>query len=224
MTASRRQIAQLRARLQETARQDGDAARDLTRIAVEDTQDWLRQAVVGLNLCPFAKSVVVKGMVRYAVCLSDDPQDLLAMLREELRHLAAADPVRLDTTLLIAPFALPDFLDFNDFLDEADALLEACDLAGVLQVADFHPQYQFAGEPPDAMSHFTNRAPYPTLHLLREASIDQAVEAYPDAVLIYQRNIARLEALGPQGWQALGLRARLAAGSDGLADDKQEPT
>ena len=178
--------------------------------AIEDTRHWLSQAVVGLNLCPFAKSVVVKDWVRYVVCLSPEPDDVLALLRDELRHLAQADPDTLDTTLLIAPHLWPDFVDFNDFLNDADAVLDDLDLVGVLQVADFHPRYQFAGEAEDDMSHFTNRAPYPTLHLLRESSIDQAVAAYPDAALIYERNIARLQALGPEGWRALGIQSRVS--------------
>ena len=177
--------------------------------AIEDTRHWLLQAVVGLNLCPFAKAVVVKDLVRYVVCLSSEPSDMLSLLRDELQHLAQADPQTLDTTLLISPHLWPDFVDFNDFLADADAVLNDLDLVGVLQVADFHPRYQFAGEAEDDMSHFTNRAPYPTLHLLRESSIDQAVQAYPDAALIYERNIARLQALGPEGWQALGIQSRV---------------
>jgi len=179
------------------------------RTAIEDTQHWLLQAVVGLNLCPFAKAVVVKDMVRYRVCASTEPADLLAMLRQELQHLAEADPEQLDTTLLIAPLALPDFLDFNDFLAECDEVLMDLELDGVLQVADFHPRYQFGGTDVDDMENFTNRSPYPTLHLLRESSIDKAVEAYPDASLIFERNIEVLNMLGHKGWQALGVRARV---------------
>jgi hypothetical protein len=179
------------------------------RTAIEDTQKWLLQAVVGLNLCPFAKSVVVKDMVRYRVCASADPDDVLAMLREELQHLADADPDKLDTTLLIAPNALPDFLDFNDFLGDCDDVLVDLELDGVLQVADFHPQYQFGGTDVDDIENFTNRTPYPTLHLLREASIDKAVEAYPDASFIFERNMEVLNKLGHAGWQALGIHARL---------------
>lgn len=189
-----------------------DKANDaLARIAIEDTQHWLLQAVVGLNLCPFAKSVVVKDMVRYRVCTSAEPDDVLALLREELLYLAAADPNTLDTTLLIAPNALPDFLDFNDFLAECDAVLMDLELDGVLQVADFHPRYQFGGTDEDDIENFTNRTPYPTLHLLREASIDKAVEAYPDASLIFERNMEVLNKLGHAGWEALGIQARLKA-------------
>ncbi len=182
---------------------------DQERIAIEDTQKWLLEAVVGLNLCPFAKAVVVKDMVRYRVCASAEPADVLAMLREELQYLAEADPDKLDTTLLIAPNALPDFLDFNDFLADCDEVLVDLALEGVLQVADFHPRYQFGGTEENDVENFTNRTPYPTLHLLREASIDKAVEAYPDASLIFERNIEVLNKLGHAGWTQLGITARL---------------
>lgn len=182
---------------------------DAERIAIEDTQKWLMEAVIGLNLCPFAKAVVVKDRVRYRVCLSSAPQDVLQMLADELQFLASVDASMVDTTLLIAPYALPVFLDFNEFLGECASLLESQGLEGELQVADFHPNYQFAGEAPDAMGHFTNRAPYPTLHLLRESSLDEAVAVYPDAALIFERNIASLESLGVQGWADLGVIARL---------------
>ena len=183
---------------------------DQERTAIEDTQKWLLEAVVGLNLCPFAKAVVVKDMVRYRVCPSAEPADVLAMLREELQHLAEADPDTLDTTLLIAPNALPDFLDFNDFLADCEDVLMDLELDGVLQVADFHPRYQFGGTDDDDIENFTNRTPYPTLHLLREASIDKAVEAYPDASLIFEHNIEVLNKLGHEGWANLGIQTRLS--------------
>jgi len=185
------------------------AVSDAERIAIEDTQKWLMEAVIGLNLCPFAKAVVVKDRVRYRVCLSSVSQDVLQMLADELQFLVSADASVVETTLLIAPYAFPDFLDFNEFLGECNTLLESQGLEGELQVADFHPDYQFAGEAPDAMGHFTNRAPYPTLHLLRESSLDEAVAVYPDAALIFERNIASLESLGVQGWADLGVIARL---------------
>jgi len=185
------------------------AVSDAEGIAIEDTQKWLMEAVIGLNLCPFAKAVVVKDRVRYRVCLSSVSQDVLQMLADELQFLVSADASVVETTLLIAPYALSDFLDFNEFLGECNTLLESQGLEGELQVADFHPDYQFAGEAPDAMGHFTNRAPYPTLHLLRESSLDEAVAVYPDAALIFERNIASLESLGVQGWADLGVIARL---------------
>ena len=181
---------------------------DEAQTVVEDMAHWLNAAVVGLNLCPFAKAVQVKGQVRYAVCLSSDPQDWLAQLRDELLWLAQADPEVTDTTLLMAPHALPDFLAFNDFLADCDDVLDSLGLEGEIQIADFHPRYQFAGTLPDDPENFTNRAPYPTLHLLREASIDRAVEAYPEAEVIYERNMALLNDMGPAGWQALGVQAR----------------
>ena len=182
---------------------------DAERIAIEDTQKWLTEAVIGLNLCPFAKAVVVKDRVRYRVCLSSATDDVLQLLADELQFLASVDASIAETTLLIAPYALPNFLDFNEFLGECAALLESHGLEGELQVADFHPDYQFAGEAPHAMGHFTNRAPYPTLHLLRESSMDEAVAAYPDAALIFERNIATLETLGAKGWADLGVATRL---------------
>jgi len=168
-----------------------------------DTQAWLNRAVIGLNLCPFAKAVVAKNQVRYVVCQAKDPEAVLQVLQAELRWLADADPAIVDTTLLIAPQLLPDFLDFNGFLFDCDAVLQSLDLEGVLQIADFHPRYQFAGVDANDISHFTNRSPHPTLHLLREDSIDKAVAAFPDAAAIYDINIATLQALGHTGWDAL---------------------
>lgn len=170
---------------------------------VADTQDWLDKAVIGLNLCPFAKAVVAKQQVRMAVCMDSEPEQVLQMLQQEMQLLVDTDAAVLDTTLLIAPNLLPDFLDFNEFLFDCDSVLVSMELEGVLQIADFHPRYQFAGTQPDDISNFTNRAPYPTLHLLREESIDKAVAAFPDASLIYERNVQVLEALGKEGWEGL---------------------
>jgi len=168
-----------------------------------DTLAWLDKAVIGLNLCPFAKSVRVKGQIRSIVSEAVTLEALLAQLEDELTHLAAVDPEQTDTTLLVHPGVLANFLDFNDFLDEADRLLCALELDGVLQIASFHPQFQFAGTAPDDIGNHTNRAPWPTLHLIREASIARAVEAFPEAEAIYERNIETLEALGHAGWQRL---------------------
>jgi hypothetical protein len=175
---------------------------------IAETRAWVDRAVIGLNLCPFAKAVQVKGQIRYAVTDATDTDALLEALREELRLLADADPAQVETTVLIHPRVLADFLDFNDFLEVADAALEALGYAGVLQVASFHPQYQFAGTNADDMTNATNRSPYPTLHLLREASIDRAVAAFPEATAIYERNIRTLQALGSQGWAALLAQCR----------------
>ena len=173
--------------------------------AIADTQAWVEKAVIGLNLCPFAKAVVTKKQVRYVVCMDSEPEQVLKILQAEMQHLVDTDATELDTTLLIAPHLLPDFLDFNEFLFDCDSVLLSMELEGVLQIADFHPRYQFAGTQPDDISNFTNRAPYPTLHLLREESIDKAVAAFPDASLIYERNMQVLEALGKEGWEDLGL-------------------
>jgi len=172
---------------------------------VAATERWLEQAVIGLNLCPFAKAVHVKKQIRYVVSDATTPEALLATLMDELQTLADSDPEQIDTTLLIHPHVLNDFLDYNEFLDVADAAVEDMDLAGELQVASFHPQYQFADTPPDDIGNYTNRAPYPTLHLLREDSIEKAVDAFPDAADIFEKNIATLEALGHDGWRRLQL-------------------
>ena len=172
---------------------------------IADTRRWLERAVIGLNLCPFAKAPHAKGQIHYAVCEGDDRQALLTMLRAELQALADASPNESETTLLIAPRGFDDFLDFNDLLDEADALVTALDLDGTLQVAPFHPRFQFAGTDEDDITNATNRAPYPTLHLIREESIDRAVEAFPEAEAIYEANMATLEKLGHEGWAALGV-------------------
>ncbi len=167
-------------------------------------RQWLEKAVIGLNLCPFAKSVYVKNQVRLVVSEAQHLDGLLEDLDRELDLLAAADPEQIDTTLLIHPTLLPDFEDFNDFTVIAEAAVEEHGLEGILQVASFHPRFQFAGTEPDDIGNYTNRAPYPTLHLIREESIARAVAAYPDPEAIYGRNIATLTQLGLAGWRALG--------------------
>ena len=167
------------------------------------TRRWLERAVIGLNLCPFAKAVVAKEQVRFVLSDASTPEALLAELGEELLRLRDTPAEQIDTTLLVHPQVLGDFLDYNDFLDDADALVEELALDGVLQVASFHPDYQFAGSEPDAVENFTNRSPYPTLHLLREDSVSRAVDAYPDPDAIIERNVATLRALGVDGWRKL---------------------
>jgi len=176
--------------------------------AITRTQAWIEHAVVGLNLCPFAKAPMAKGQIRYVVSETDDPRVLLALLCDEMHALVAADPARIETTLVIHPNVLNDFEDFNDFLGAADAGLEDLGYDGVLQLASFHPHYRFEGTEADDVSNATNRAPYPTLHLLREASVDRAVEAFPQAEAIYESNVQTLEALGAEGWRELSARWR----------------
>ena len=176
--------------------------------AETDTRRWLERAVIGLNLCPFAKAVHAKGQVHYAVHLAaDDDAGLLDLLMAEAQALVDRPASERDTTLLMAPHTLADFLDFNDFTERAERRLARAGLEGTLQLASFHPRFQFGGTEPDDIGNATNRAPSPTLHLLREESIDRAVEAFPEAEVIFERNIETLEALGPTGWAALDVGA-----------------
>jgi len=170
---------------------------------IAQTRAWVDLAVIGLNLCPFAKAPQAKGLVRYVVSHATDPAALLADLIAELERLAESPAEKLETTLLIHPQVLTDFADYNDFIEVAEDTVAELDLEGVLQVASFHPQYQFADTDADDLSNATNRSPFPTLHLIREDSIDRAVEAFPEAEAIYETNIATLERLGAAGWAEL---------------------
>ena len=167
------------------------------------TLAWVEHAVIGLNLCPFAKAPWAKGQVRCVVSVSRDPAGLLDELCTELRLLVETDPHQTETTLLVVPDQFAEFDDFNDFLDDADAAIAALDLEGTVQIASFHPRYRFAGTAPEELDNATNRAPYPTLHLLRESSVERAVEAFPQAEAIYETNIRTLRELGESGWAAL---------------------
>ncbi len=170
---------------------------------VVSTRRWLERAVIGLNLCPFAKAVYVKRQIRYAVTAATSAEELLAELRHELELLGQANPVEVDTTLLIHPRVMTDFIDFHFFLKEADAAIRNLGQEGSLQIASFHPAYQFAGSAPGDVANCTNRSPHPMLHLLREASIDRAVAAFPDAAAIYEQNVQTLRRLGQDGWRRL---------------------
>ena len=167
------------------------------------TRNWLEKAVIGLNLCPFAKAVYVKDQVRFVLSDATTPEALVEQLAEELLLLRDTPAEQIDTTLIIHPEVLTDFLDYNDFLDNADAAVEALDLGGILQVASFHPDYQFDGTHPDDPSNCTNRSPFPTLHLLREDSVERAVAAFPYPDVIVERNIATLDKLGAEGFKRL---------------------
>ncbi|MES2401652.1 MAG: DUF1415 domain-containing protein [Pseudomonadota bacterium] len=172
---------------------------------LEKTRVWVEKAVIGLNLCPFAKAVYVKNQVRLVVSKARHADDLLEELDRELELLVATPAEEVDTTLLIHPTLFEDFLDFNDFLEIADGVVDEHGLEGVIQLASFHPQFQFDGTEPDDISNYTNRAPFAILHLLREERVDRAVEAFPQADAIFEENIATLEKLGHKGWAALGL-------------------
>lgn len=171
--------------------------------AIVATRDWLEKAVIGLNLCPFAKAVHVKQQIRYVVADATTPEELLELLMDELQLLADTPADEIDTTLIIHPGVLSDFEDYNEFLDVADAALEDMQLDGELQVASFHPDYQFADTDKNDIGNYTNRTPYPTLHLLREESVERAVEAFPEAELIFEKNIETMEKLGHEGWDKL---------------------
>ncbi|MDB5775985.1 MAG: hypothetical protein JWP38_2118 [Herbaspirillum sp.] len=184
---------------------DDPALRDCAAFVA--TRAWLEHAVIGLNLCPFAKAVFNRRQIRYRISAASDTDTLFNELCDELQLLAAADPEAIDTTLLIHPDVLRDFLEYNDFLALADHAIRIFGLEGTIQIASFHPKYQFDNTLPDDIENYTNRSPYPMLHLLRERSIEQAVAGIADADSIVERNKDTLRRLGLLGWQALPLIA-----------------
>lgn len=190
---------------------------EATAAVIAATRHWLTRAVIGLNLCPFAKAVHVKRQIRYVVSDAHDMEGALLDLERELQWLAEADPEAVDTTLLILPDALLDFHEYNDALFFAERMLKQLRFEGELQVASFHPDYQFEGTDPDDAENYTNRSPYPILHLLREASIDRAVEAFPDAEEIFGRNESLLRKMGVAGYHAW--MAEPAEDEDGANDN-----
>ncbi len=165
------------------------------------TTHWLTRAVIGLNLCPFARAVHVKAQIRYVICRAETVPDILDTLRDELQRLIDTDPQVIDTTLIILPDALADFHAFTHALADAERVLKRQRLRGVVQIASFHPDFTFADAQPDDVENLTNRAPYPILHLLREDSVGRAVDALPDADRITERNQERLREMGQAGWQ-----------------------
>jgi uncharacterized protein len=172
-------------------------------LVIATTRGWLEKAVIGLRLCPFAAGPFARGQIRYSVSEQESADGLVQELAQELTHLHAADPLLCETSLLIHPRVLNDFADYNQFLDRAESTLAAMNLEGELQIASFHPAYQFAGSAPNAVENNSNRSPYPMLHLLREASVARAVAAFPDVNEIGDRNMATLRALGEAGWRQL---------------------
>ena len=170
---------------------------------VADTRRWLERAVIGLDLCPFARTVYVGNRIRYRVSAARDEDALLEDLAQELSMLDSTPEHVCETTLLIHPRVLTDFADYNVFLDAADGKIDALGLRGKMQVASFHPRYQFEGTTADDIGNYTNRSPYPMLHLLRETSVERAVAAIPDAAVIFERNIETLRRLGVDGWRRL---------------------
>ena len=167
------------------------------------TSAWVEQVVIGLNLCPFAKPVHTKGQIDYFLSHARDEATLAADLRLAMQRLIASTPDSMDTCLLIHPWVLSDFFDYNNFLNIADEILDELELIGVLQIASFHPHYQFAGTTEDDVTNCTNRSPFPMLHLLREESLDKATAALPDANVIVDRNLNTMITLGHEGWNRL---------------------
>jgi len=172
--------------------------------ALQHTRNWVESVVIALNLCPFAARELNQDRIRFSLSKADNVASLLADLEVELQTLKQDE--RIETTLLVHPQALTDFSEYNQFLDILDTLLIETGLEGVFQIASFHPDYQFAGTQADDVSNYTNRSPYPMLHLIREASLERAVANYPDADQIPQRNIELLEGMGRHEvltlWQA----------------------
>lgn len=170
---------------------------------IAKTQVWLEKAVIGLNLCPFAKAVHIKNQIRYVVTSAKAEEDLIQVLIRELQYLAQVSPNEVDTTLIIHPEIFQEFLDYNEFLAVAEGAVTELGLDGILQIASFHPKYQFAGTDPDDITNFTNRSPYPMLHLLRESSLSKVLETFPNPELIPEKNMETLEDLGIEGWKNL---------------------
>ncbi|HEV8077683.1 MAG TPA: DUF1415 domain-containing protein [Marinobacter sp.] len=168
---------------------------------ISATRSWVDTVVVGLNFCPFAKRELAKGRVRFTLCEATSEGELLQYLQHELQRLD--NEPDLETTLLIHPYALSDFMLYNEFLEEANSLLALMEMEGVYQIASFHPHYQFAGTGPDDAENYTNRSPYPMLHLLREASLEVAIDHYPNVDDIPERNIELTRKLGVQKMRAL---------------------
>ena len=178
---------------------------DSAERVIAATRHWLEKVVIGLRLCPFAASPYLRGLVRYRVSEQRSAEGLAEELAQELKHLAAADPALCETSLLIHPHVLGDFFAYNQFLDQADAVVATLGLEGELQIASFHPAYQFAGSALDDVENGSNRSPYPMLHLLRESSVRRAIDTFPEVNEIGTRNMATLRDLG-----AVGLRKLLA--------------
>ncbi|OFR04731.1 peptidase [Neisseria sp. HMSC055H02] len=171
----------------------------------DHTRQWLEKAVIGLNLCPFAKPPHVKNLVRISVSQARHLDGFLEDLDRELQLLGDTPADELETTLLVHPTLFPDFDTFNQMLDIADAAVVDNGLEGIVQIAPFHPDFQFEGTDSDDIGNYTNRSPYSTLHLIREDSIAKAAQAFPDASVIFERNIALLEKMGHEGWDKLDI-------------------
>ncbi|TGK87729.1 DUF1415 domain-containing protein [Leptospira noumeaensis] len=182
-----------------------ETAKDTEDIILHETKEWILKAVIGLNLCPFAKPTFQSNTIRYTISKSKNAKDLLFDLKSELLFLKETNPKTTETSLLIHPYVLSDFLDQNDFLDDADLLLNQLELEGIIQIANFHPEFQFAGKKKNDITNFVGRSPYQTLHLLREDSITRIVDSHPNIDSIFKNNRKKLKELGLEGWKNLGL-------------------
>lgn len=172
---------------------------------ISDTTIWLEKAVIGLNLCPFAKAPYVKKQIRIAISHAKHLDGFLEDLDREIQTLLHTPTSELETTLLIHPELFDDFLIFNDMLDNAESALTDHAADGIIQIAPFHPQFQFDNTPAEDITNYTNRSPYPTLHLIREDSIDKAIHAFTDTAVIFERNMTLLRNMGQDGWNQLNI-------------------
>jgi hypothetical protein len=177
------------------------------------TRRWIDKVVVGLGLCPFAEPSISSGRFRMTVCGTRDLQVLCKALIDELMFLQTDSGRKIDSVLLIHPHALNDFEQYNDFLDLCDQILADLSLVGEFQLASFHPQYRFAGSAAEDLGNYTNRSPYPALHVLRESSVARAVGEHPGTESIPENNVRRLETLGKQAIEAILADCRDGAGS-----------
>ncbi len=169
---------------------------DSTNNIIRKTRKWIEHFVIRLNLCPFAKKVYDEERIRYVVLKSKNIADLTKTLLDELFFLSKTDPERIETSFIIFPHLLEDFEAYNKYLIVTDEILLEMNLTGTIQIASFHPKYQFAGTAEDTPENYTNRSPYPMLHILREESIENALKNYPDPENIPKRNIEKMNELG----------------------------
>jgi uncharacterized protein len=181
----------------------GGADCESTAHVIASTRQWVEKAVIGLKLCPFAATPYATNRVRFCVSEARTQALLRQDLQRELLGLEKADPLECETTLLIHPWVLQDFFDYNEFLGECEDVLVECALADELQIASFHPQYQFAGIDADDLGNYTNRSPYPMLHVLRESSVTRAVDGFAGVHQIGSNNIETLRQLGHERWKQL---------------------
>jgi len=179
---------------------------------------WVEDVVIDLNLCPFAKRELLAERVRFDVTDASTETELLEVLASELDRLVSTPAI--ETTLIIHPHVLSDFLQYNQFLDIADRLLVQLKLEGIFQIASFHPDYQFADTKADDAENFTNRSPYPVLHLLREDSLEKAIASTTDIDQVPLRNIETMKRIGTEALRSM-LRACLQPVEDKVSTEKR---